>query len=244
MESPQTTIAGTPGTFVRPTRDPRSTASLRPTLCMLAIASAICIGMVLVRFAYVGTLRFRFCGLLLNLLLAWAPLVLALLFRQMPSGRRGLLRWSAFTAWLLFFPNAFYLTTDLIHNHKFGTDDVFRWYDLLMTVGFASAGMFLGSTSLYLIHSMVRRRRGPAAGWLFASAMLALGSFGVYLGRFLRLNSWQVLTEPLPVARGIAATMAPPGIAETAAFCAAFFAFSAAVYCFVHSTINLRESSA
>ncbi|HLP03204.1 MAG TPA: DUF1361 domain-containing protein [Opitutaceae bacterium] len=208
----------------------------------LAIASAICIGMVLVRFAYVGTLRFRFCGLLLNLLLAWVPLLLAVPLRHLASERRRLLLWGTFAAWLLFFPNAFYLTTDLVHNHKFGTDDVFRWYDLLMTVGFASAGMFLGSTSLNLLHIMVRQRRGPAAGWLFALAMLALGSFGVYLGRFLRLNSWHVLTEPAAVAHAIVATLSPPGIGETAAFCAAFFAFSVAVYCFVLSTVHLRES--
>src|SRR4051812_42642904 len=92
---------------------------------MLAVPSLVSIAMVLGRFAYVADLRFRFCGLLLNLLLAWIPMALALAMWRMAPARRFLFA-LLFIVWLLFFPNAFYITTDLIHDHKFGMDGVYR----------------------------------------------------------------------------------------------------------------------
>jgi len=197
--------------------------------------------MVLVRFAYVGTLRFRFCGLLLNLVLAWIPMGLAMLVRRTAKRGDSFLFLISFTAWLLFFPNTFYIVTDLIHTNKFGLDRVYWWYDHLMTVGFAMAGIFLGSISLYLVHSLVRQRCGRWLGWLFVGVTLALGSFGIYLGRFLRFNSWDVLLRPKTLTAGIAHLARLPGIVEVSAFCAAFFVFSLAAYFFVVSAAQLDK---
>jgi uncharacterized membrane protein len=229
-----------------PEKEAGSTISahgVRQMLRALAFASAVCVGMVLVRFACVGDLRFRYSGLLLNLLLAWLPMVLALLVRRASHGRGSLLFWTAFATWLLFFPNAFYITTDLIHTRRYGMDGVFEWYDLLTTVSFACGGMFLGSLSLYLLHVFVRERRGRRAGWLFAGAMLALGSFGIYLGRFLRLNSWDVFARPVKLAGDIAGLVESNSLREVASFCIAFFFFSLAVYGFVVSAAHLHVRS-
>jgi uncharacterized membrane protein len=210
-------------------------------LLFLGLGSALFVAMVLVRFAYVQDLRFRFSGLLFNLSLAWLPMLFSTLAHRSALRSSNLGFWCAGAAWLLFFPNTFYLTTDLIHEHKFGTDNVFRWYDLLMTVGFASAGMFLGSLSLYLMHAIVRLHLGRRAGWLFAVATLALGAFGIYLGRFLRFNSWDAMLSPLRLMEGISALTTPAERGEVAAFCAAFFAFSLAVYFFIVSAISLHQ---
>ncbi len=209
----------------------------------LAFGSAVCAGMLIVRFIYVGDLRFRFSGLVGNLLLAWIPLVLALLIRRIRPGRDGsrIWFWLTLSTWILFFPNAFYIATDLIHMKKFGTDDVYRWYDMLMTTCFACGGMFLGSLSLYLMHLFVRERFGWRTGWLFATTMLALGSFGIYLGRFLRLNSWDVVTRPFKLVGDIAGLLEPKSMTELAAFSATFFLFSLAVYSFVVSMARLHE---
>lgn len=220
---------------------PPAELKVRRMLFHLGLGSALCVAMVLVRFAYVQDLRFRFSGLVFNLSLAWLPMLFSTLAHRSALRGSNLGLWCAGVAWLLFFPNTFYLTTDLIHEHKFGTDNVFRWYDLLMTVGFASAGMFLGSLSLYLMHTLVRRRFGCATGWYFAIATLALGSFGIYLGRFLRFNSWDALFSPLLLIEGVSTLAEPASRNEAAAFCLAFFAFSLAAYFFIVSATALHE---
>src|SRR5262245_5885083 len=102
----------------------------RHTLYTLLFGTAVCGGMLVVRFVCAGNLRFS--GLFGNLLLAWIPLALALFIRQMPGGHRRVSFWVATLLWILFYPNAFYLVTDLIHMKKFGSDGIFRWFDMLM----------------------------------------------------------------------------------------------------------------
>jgi uncharacterized membrane protein len=213
----------------------------RHTLFTLIFASGICTGMLLLRFVCAGTLHFA--GLLLNLFLAWIPLWLALLIRRMPSGRSRVWFWSALGLWILFFPNAFYLVTDLIHAREFGRDGIYRWFDMLMVTAFACGGIFLGSLSLYLMHLFVRQRFGWRAGWVFAGGMLALGSFGIYLGRFLRLNSWDVIARPFKLVGDISTLSEPKSLSEVAAFSATFFFFSLAVYGFVVSIARLHEGN-
>jgi uncharacterized membrane protein len=70
------------------------------------------------------------------------------------------------------------------------------WYDLLLLLSFAWTSLMFGFVSLSDMQQLVRQRFNVTTGWLFACAALALGSFGIYLGRFLRWNSWDILTEP------------------------------------------------
>ena len=70
------------------------------------------------------------------------------------------------------------------------------WYDAVTIAAFAWMGLLLGFASLYLMQTVVRQWRGAVASWLFAIVAIALGSLGVYLGRFLRLNSWDALEHP------------------------------------------------
>lgn len=211
----------------------------RHAIYTLLFATLVCVGMLGARF--ICAWNFRFSGLIGNLLLAWIPFVLALLIRRMPSGGNRLRFWSALVLWILFFPNAFYLVTDLIHTKKFGTDHIFRWFDMLMTTCFACGGVFLGSLSLYLMQLFVDRRFGLRAGWFFAGGMLALGSFGIYLGRTLRLNSWDVVARPFKLVGDISALIEPQSLREVTAFSVTFFFFSLAVYTLVVSVARLHE---
>ncbi len=70
------------------------------------------------------------------------------------------------------------------------------WYDAVLIGTAAVTGLVLGFVSLYLVQLVVTRRAGAFAGWALAWAALALSGVGVYLGRFQRWNSWEVLTEP------------------------------------------------
>src|SRR5690606_37803199 len=106
--------------------------------------------------------------------------------------------------WLLFLPNGFYLTTDFIHliagRHRYMSDGAFGylvWYDLVLFFLFAWCGVFLAYLSTRQFHNMVRLRLGGGFGWLFIVVVSVLSGYGVFLGRIVRLNSWDAWVRPL-----------------------------------------------
>jgi uncharacterized membrane protein len=106
-------------------------------------------------------------------------------------GYHGLGGWAA---WLLFFPNAPYIITDLLHLTRRSAVPI--WYDSLMVFSYALVGLLAGLLSLYLIHRVMDRLLGRGAARLVVTGSLLLAGFGVYLGRFERWNSWDLLTNP------------------------------------------------
>jgi uncharacterized membrane protein len=110
--------------------------------------------------------------------------------------------------WLLFFPNAPYLVTDLIHLR--GYPPVPLWYDIGMLISFAWAGCFLAVASLYIMHQIIRDFAGRAMSWLIVMGMIGLCGLGIYMGRFLRWNSWDVFLYPTEVLSDIAHRLAHP----------------------------------
>ena len=97
-------------------------------------------------------------------------------------------------AWLAFFPNAPYLVTDLVNLRW--NNGAPRWYEVALLSSFGWAGLFLGLASLRDMHDLVARRTRLIAGWPFAAMVIVLAAFGIYLGRELRWNSWDVIAEP------------------------------------------------
>ena len=167
-------------------------------LAALLFTSSLAVAMWFVRFVYTGSIGFFF--LLWNLFLAWLPVLFALLARR--RGASSLGRWLWGGLWLLFFPNAPYLLTDLLHLGRLGMVPI--WYDLIMLLTFALAGLFLGFASLFWLHDLVSKTWNQVAGWLFVLMVLSLSSFGVYIGRFLRWNSWDLLLNPTVLLRDLA----------------------------------------
>jgi uncharacterized membrane protein len=163
------------------------------TVLGLVAASLFCVALVLVRLAESGDTKFA--GLIWNLFLAWIPFLLAVAVYDGWRRRRTGGQLVALGAlWLLFFPNAPYIVTDFVHLER--TGDAPYWYDAVTVSAFAWTGLLLGFASLFLMQTVVRRRRGVVSGWIFAGIALALGSLGIYLGRFLRLNSWDAIEHP------------------------------------------------
>lgn len=210
-----------------------------PVLQALLYGSALCSGMLALRMMLGGSTILT--GLFFNLLLAWIPLGLSLLLRGVDwsAGRKRSLFWLTGLLWMLFHPNSFYLVTDLIHMKKFGSNGIPEWLDLMMVAGFAILGIFLGSLSLYLLHLSIRARFGHRSGWVFAVGMLALSSFGIYVGRFLRWNSWDLFTRPWKIWGNV--TKLFTNSEEVAAFSILFFFFSLMPYFFIVAMARLHE---
>jgi uncharacterized membrane protein len=162
-------------------------------LAGLGVASALSLGLELVREHRFGAYDFRF--LVWNLILAWIPLLLALLvYDRYRRGSPLLPLLPALALWLLFLPNAPYIVTDFVHLSA--DSPVPLWLDGVELSAFAWTGMLLGFVSLYLVHAVARHRFGPAPSWIGVLGVLALVSVGVYLGRVKRWNSWDLLTQP------------------------------------------------
>ena len=159
----------------------------------LGVASALCLGLELVREHRYGAYDFRF--LIWNLILAWIPLLLALLvYDRYRRGRSLLVLAPALVLWLLFLPNAPYIVTDFVHLSAGSPAPL--WLDGVEVSAFAWTGMLLGFVSLYLVHAVARHRLGAVPSWVGVLCVLALVSVGVYLGRVKRWNSWDLLTQP------------------------------------------------
>ena len=176
------------------------------TIPALLAASCFCVATVAYRSHHTGDGFYNF--LVWNLVLAWVPFVLALGAYAFARRGGGLATTTLGVLWLLFFPNAPYLLTDFIHLQESNTTPL--WYDALMLAAFAWTGLLLGFASLYLMQMIWQRAAGAVLAWLGVVLALALASFGVYLGRVLRVNSWDALVRPRGIAHVIATELENP----------------------------------
>lgn len=204
---------------------------------LMTVASAICVFLVAARIAYSDSIRYT--NLVWNLFLAWIPFVLAYLAYTL-SWKKWLLYFvipvTTFL-WLIFFPNAPYILTDLQHLAKESTSAPL-WYDVIVMVWFSWTGLLLGLVSLYLMHYIIQRMFGRAAGWVFVFIVSGLSSFGVYLGRFVRFNSWDLLNDPKEIVVTILGLAIDPSM-RVIAFTILFAVFYLFVYLTLYSFAHL-----
>ena len=175
-----------------------------------AAASALAVALLALRLAMDAPGRYTF--LVWNLFLAWLPFLAALCAERVAASRRITLARAAQLLvlgglWLLFLPNAPYLMTDVMHLPHMG---FVLWFDLGLLLAFAWAGCVLGVASLHQMRVLVAERLGDLASWAFVLVTVALSGLGIYLGRFLRWNSWDVLLAPRTLAHELLAVLADP----------------------------------
>lgn len=165
----------------------------RKAVAALGFASLSSVALYLA--SVVANNSWEYSWLIWNLALAWIPFGLAGAIVQVLRKKR----WSSWqaivltVAWLLFLPNSFYIITDYIH--LFGEQRPEFMLDLAMFSSFAVNGVILGYASLYLLHQQVRQRINNHLGLWLVGAALLVSSYGIYMGRFLRWNSWDVLVN-------------------------------------------------
>lgn len=177
----------------------------RPRVLLFVLLALWCAVLLLGRRAYSGAPGYYFLGW--NLILAAVPIVASVMWeRAHRTGAPGLVRWTWAIVWLAFLPNAPYIVTDFIHLHA--RPPVPLWYDIALLVSFAGTGLLLGWASVADVHAMVERRHGRAIAWAIVTAALLLCGFGIYVGRFLRWNSWDALLHPIAATRMVLGQLA------------------------------------
>jgi uncharacterized membrane protein len=162
---------------------------------LLASATIFSVAIWRVRVEFSGSGRYGF--LVWNLFLAWIPFMISYFAYTLTINRQWIYVFIPVAAflWLIFFPNAPYILTDFQHLAH-STKDLPVWYDVMMLLWFAFTGLLLGMVSLFLMQEIIRREFGHWVGWAFVSAVAGLSAAGVYMGRFLRWNSWDILQNP------------------------------------------------
>jgi len=180
-------------------------------LFILQIASSLfCIALLLWRLHYIGfdfgavddvrdisiyNHKTTFVFLVWNLFLAWIPYFVSILLNFYDKNKYGLAGIILLLfIWLLFFPNAPYILTDLLHLRV--RSPLPLWFDMMLILSFAWTGLVLGYLSLYEVYLFVRKKFSKKMAWATSIAAIVLGSFGVFMGRFLRMNSWDVFVNP------------------------------------------------
>jgi uncharacterized membrane protein len=147
-------------------------------------------GLLLARVLRTRTLVFTFIPW--NIFLAVIPLYLSHRINKTTDKK---MPWIYMAAWLLFFPNAMYIITDIFHLRE--RPDVPQWYDLLILFSAALSGVIMGFLSLQNVEQYLRRNISyKFVPWAILSFLVLCG-YGIYLGRYLRWNSWDIITQPI-----------------------------------------------
>ena len=159
-----------------------------------------------------------------NLTLAWIPWVCSTIAS---TARRPSSVLIAGAVWIAFLPNAPYLVTDFLHLSL--RAPIPLWYDIALLACFAWSGCLLAIVSLRAMHELVAKRFGALVGWGFVAASAGLSGLGIYIGRFLRWNSWDLAMRPAAMLEDLRTMLASPGMyprtfGVTATFAAMFFA--------------------
>lgn len=160
----------------------------------LALSSGISVLLYVVRAVASDSDRYWFLNW--NLVLAWLPLLFAWLLKE----RLKTTLWFTWQnigltlLWLGFLPNSFYLVSDFIHLRS--TGEVSLLYDVVLFVSFAWNGYVIGFSSLYIVHKELLKKLRDRNAHLIVGTVLLLCGYAIYLGRYLRWNTWDVLVNP------------------------------------------------
>jgi uncharacterized membrane protein len=178
----------------------------------MALLSLFCFFVSLFRRLYSGTWGFFFLNW--NLFLAFVPWALTSLSFIRPRIQKSILGVVVFLLfWLLFFPNAPYIITDLFHLRVIKNMPV--WYDTLMILSYAWTGLLFGFLSLWDIERILGQKLPKPLVTAFSMVLLFVGSFGIYMGRYLRWNTWDIFTRTSEVLNDIGSRFVNPFAHQT-----------------------------
>lgn len=154
--------------------------------------------LIAIRIIYTG--NWRFASLVWNMFLAFLPFIFSTtLLKKINSSKW--IQYFLLACWLIFLPNAPYIITDFVHLDH--TPPVPFWYDLVIIFWAAWNGLILGFISLLNIEKFLLTRFSRTQVNVMVYISLVLCAFGVYAGRYLRWNSWDVIANPHEIYRDV-----------------------------------------
>jgi len=147
--------------------------------------------------------------------------------------------------WLLLLPNAGYLVTELNFSHRKDDEDVPLWFDIVAVLTLAMSGVLNTVVNIFLVQMFYAVLRYPEdlkpflrpASWLVVVVILVLVSFGIYLGRYIRFNSWDLM-HPVGFLRKFFRYFREPGkVRDALLFSGLYTVFFALIYLVVIGSI-------
>lgn len=200
-------------------------------LCLLSV------GLLLARI--VGTDSMRYIFLLWNLILAAVPLFLAW-WLVVRVRKYGWLKWQQLglsALFLGFLPNSFYLITDFVHLRE--TNEASLIYDVVLLASFMWSGLVLGYISLFIIHDELKKRLNDRQAMSIVVATFLSVSFAIYLGRYTRWNTWDILMQPFGLLFDVSDRFVNPSVhTDTYVTTAILFLIITSLYMVVYKAIN------
>ena len=161
------------------------------TLSLITVALTFSVIVLMVRMKLNKSFFFLF--LIWNVFLAVIPYTITMYLNTKPNlNKLKLGFW--FLVWLAFLPNAPYIVTDLIHIRS--GNNALLWLDVLVVLSFALSGLFLFYLSILDMQRLISKKFKRLPIKAATTLVLFLCGFGVYLGRFLRYNSWEIISNP------------------------------------------------
>ena len=141
--------------------------------------------------------------ILWNLFLAFIPLVLSFWLFRRKTESRSIMWWAVFVVFIAFLPNAPYVLTDVIHLIRGTRIGYPIWVIALFYIPLHVFAILMAFESYVVCllnqgHYLKRQGAGRFVIWTELGAH-ALAAIGVYLGRFRRFNSWDLVTDPTDV---------------------------------------------
>lgn len=178
--------------------------NLNKIIARLALLSIFCFVAEAARILL--TLNINYIFLPWNLILAWVPLWLAV---RLKHENRVLPLILYLSLWFIFFPNAPYIMTDFLHLRP--RADCPFWFDALLLYSFAFAGLLPGMFSALLVFKKMKELFSETKAKAFMLAAMMLSGYGIYMGRFLRYNSWDLFSDPMQIMADTSCRFLHPG---------------------------------
>lgn len=171
---------------------------------IMLLFTAYCLILLVVRAKLTNSIYLFF--LIWNLFLAFLPyLFISFLKMQTVIQKSKIKTIILLLLWLLFLPNSFYILTDLIHLTR--SNNHLIWFDLVVISSYALIGFTLGIVSMIEFEDFIKMYIPQIITNLIIPAICFLCGIGIYLGRVLRFNSWDIMSNPLEIGRALVITV-------------------------------------